>query len=239
MNWLKRIPLAHRGLYDNVNVPENSISAFKNAVEKGYGIELDVRLTKDKQVVVFHDSNLLRLSKSNKNIKDILYKDLNDFKLFNTNEKIPLLKDVLKIINGKVPLLIEIKNYEDSGYFEEKVYELIKDYKGVFGICSFNPNVILYFRKNYPEIKRGLIYGNFNKSEKKYINFIFLYRYIKIKPNFISVDFYLLNTFISKMCNFLNLPLVAWTIDTKEKEKKAFSFVDNIIFEYIKPEKRT
>lgn len=237
MKWLKDTPLAHRGLHNEYTVPENSILAFKKAIENGYGIELDVRITKDNQVVVFHDKNLKRLFNSSKIIQDLNYDTLKEFKLYDTSEHIPLLKDVLELVDGKVPLLIEIKNYGISGNFEQLVYDVIKDYKGKLAICSFTPNVVSWFLKNHPRIKRGLIFGDLNSLEIQYHSCIFLYRYFKLKPHFVSLDSLLLDTFIINICRFFKIPSVSWIIKTDDKAKDALSKVDNIIFESIDPSK--
>ena len=235
MEWLYKAPIAHRGLHKGFTIPENSIAAFKKALQKGYSIELDVRVTKDKQVVVFHDKNLNRLTKSKKKIKNNTYAMLKNHTLYQTNQRIPLLSEVLDLVNGKVPIVIEMKNYEEIGFFEEAVYDVIKEYKGDFAICSFNPEVINWFSKNHPKIKTGLIFGDIKKFEIKYYNLVFLYRYLKLKPDFVSLDFKLIDTFIVNMCRFLNVPLVSWTVDGKRKNEKALHLVDNVIFEGFKP----
>ena len=121
ITWIIAIPIAHRGL-DNGDVPENSMEAFKNAIEKGYTIELDVQLTKDKQLVVFHDSNLSRLTGDSRDINDVNYEELKDLKLENTNETIPTLNEVIELVNDQVPLLVEIKNGEGAKELAQKTY---------------------------------------------------------------------------------------------------------------------
>ena len=101
---------AHRGLHDKKSRPENSIPAFQNAVSHGYGIELDVQKTKDHVLVVFHDEDLQRLCHVNKKLYQCTYKELQKYSLRGTKERIPRLKDVLKAIDGKVPLIVEIKS---------------------------------------------------------------------------------------------------------------------------------
>ena len=109
MSFLSTKPISHRGVHDNDKVPENSIEAFKLAIKKGYIIELDVHLLKDNEIVVFHDDNLLRMTGVNKKIKNTTYKELQELKLLDTRYKIPKLIDVLNLVDGKVPLLIELK----------------------------------------------------------------------------------------------------------------------------------
>ena len=102
--------IAHRGIHDNIDIPENTLQAFKKAIKNNISIELDVQLTKDNVLVVFHDDNLKRMTGINKNIKDITYYELKDIKLLNTNDTIPTFSEALNIINGKVLLDIEIKD---------------------------------------------------------------------------------------------------------------------------------
>ena len=236
MEWLTKTPIAHRGLHKGFKVPENSMLAFKRAMSKGYAIELDVRITKDKQVVVFHDKNLVRLFRSKRKVNRLTYKELLKYSFFNTNEKIPLLKDVLKLIDGKVPVLIEIKNYGAVGEFEALVVDVIKSYEGEMAVCSFNPDVIAWFAQNQPNILRGMVFGDIHKFDIRYHNLTFLYRYLILRPHFVSLDYKLLDTFIVQMCRYFKVPLISWTINGKKKEHKAQVLVDNIIFEFFKPE---
>ena len=103
--------IAHRGVHDNKKTPENSLEAFQKAIEYNYPIELDVQLTKDNILVVFHDFTLTRMTKNTNYIQDTNYQDIKDLKLLNTNEKIPTLKEVLELVDNKLLIDIEIKNY--------------------------------------------------------------------------------------------------------------------------------
>lgn len=237
MKWIKQRPIAHRGLHKGFDIPENSISAFKRAINSDYAIELDVRLTKDEKVVVFHDKNLIRLCADRRKIRNQNYSAIKDIKLYNSNETIPLLCDVLKLVDGKVPLIIEIKNYAEVGLFEELVAKELENYNGKFAICSFNYHVVNWFKKHKPSIPRGLIFGDIKKFDIKFYKSIFLYRFFKVKADFISLDYKLLNTLIPVFCRKLDIPIVSWTINSKKKRIKAIRIVDNIIFENIKPKK--
>ncbi|HIT62490.1 MAG TPA: glycerophosphodiester phosphodiesterase, partial [Candidatus Caccovivens faecavium] len=137
-SWLVETPIAHRGLHDKVS-PENSLSAFEKAVENGYAIELDVQLLADDTVVVFHDESLSRMTGNDGYIKFLNKEDLKVLKLGNSKEHIPTFEEVLKLVNGRTPLLIEIKNQFKVGKLEQKVIALLKDYKGEYAVQSFNP----------------------------------------------------------------------------------------------------
>ena len=156
--------IAHRGFFDNEDVPENSIPAFLAAVEHGYGIELDVRLTKDGQTVVFHDATLLRVCGVAKKVSECTYEELRSYALIGSNERIPLFSEVLKVVDGKVPLIVEIKASEGYVRTTEKVAEELDGYKGRYCIESFNPLVVRWFRKHRPQVIRGQLSTNYFKD---------------------------------------------------------------------------
>ena len=148
---------AHRGLYDNHHgIPENSLAAFRAAAEKGYGVELDVQLSSDGQVVVFHDDTLDRVCGVHGNVADFPLADLQRMKLLDTDEAMPLFTDVLAVLRqGAGPLIVELKTGPRNTELCEKTRELLRSYPGVFCIESFDPRIVLWFRKNAPEIFRG------------------------------------------------------------------------------------
>ena len=137
ISFLTNTPIAHRG-YHNSKYPENSIAAFKNAMKYGYTIELDVHLTKDYKIVVFHDKTLKRVCNIDKCIEELTYEELSKYNLFDTKYKIPLLKEVLDLVNGKAGLLIETKVIRFNGKLEEELSKLLDNYKGPFAVQSFN-----------------------------------------------------------------------------------------------------
>lgn len=130
--------IAHRGLHTE-NFPENSLLAFENAVNNGIAIELDVRLTKDCKLVVFHDKNLFRMTGIDADISDFDYAQLSALTLKDTKEKIPLLTEVLKTVSGKVPIFIEIKEGSPVGILEKRLDKLLKNYHGDCAVMAFNP----------------------------------------------------------------------------------------------------
>lgn len=155
--------IAHRGLHSEL-VPENSLTAFRLAVEKCLSIELDVRLTKDCRIVVFHDNDLMRMCGIEGKVFDYTYEQLSAFKLKNSDEKIPLLSEVLKIVDGKVPLLIELKGGAPFGELESRVDHMMKKYKGEFAVQSFNPFSVMWFRFHSPKVTRGQLVSKYRKT---------------------------------------------------------------------------
>ena len=151
---LRNLIIAHRGIH-NKYVPENSVLAFKKCIEKKYPIELDVRLLKDNNIVVFHDTNLYRMTGLNKKIEKCTYEEIKDLKLLNTEEKIPLLKDILSIVGNRVLLMIELKN-KKIGPLEKELLKILNDYSN-FCIISFNIKSLNLIKKLNNKIKVGLI----------------------------------------------------------------------------------
>jgi len=241
--WLKSTLIAHKGIHnDSQGIAENSISAFSNAMEQGYIIELDVSLTKDNQLVVFHDKKLKRLFGIEANLKDTTFQELSKLKFRNSNETVPLFSKVLTLVNGKVPLVIEIKNEGKVGEMERMIYDELKDYKGVYSIQSFNPYTLKWFRKNAPGVLRGQISGSFVVSDYdvEYAGTMRLPWYEKFllsnllldfesKPNFINYE--IKNTDINTIKNLkkIGVPILGWTIDNKAEYERVKNYFDNFI----------
>lgn len=236
-SFLVNAPIAHRGLW-NENFPENSLPAFKNAIEHNIAIELDVNMLEDGTLVIFHDDTLARMCNADGYITRKKKEDLKKLKLAGTDYSIPTLNEVLKLVNGQVPLLIEIKNSSMKvGVLEEKVYSALKGYKGEFAIQSFNPYTVKWFKDHAPEIVRGQLSGFFDEVDpgvegvsgiKKFV----LKRMLLNKqscPHFIAYDINNLpNRFVKK---YKDLPLLAFIIDSEEKYFKAKECGANSIFQ--------
>lgn len=223
MNELK---IAHRGLH-NTLVPENSLGAFKEAIKNNYMIELDIHLTKDNKIIVFHDDNLKRMTNIDKKICECTYEELKTIKLLDTKYTIPLLSEVLNLVNGKVPILIEIKYDQKVGLLEHELMKILDNYNGNIYLQSFRIRTYLWFKlRKYP-YKNGLLI----KKRKYSISYLSIFLILKIfKSDFISVSFNILNNkYIKKISN--NTLLFVWTIKNENKYKKIKNSVDGIIFE--------
>ncbi|MDD3056265.1 MAG: glycerophosphodiester phosphodiesterase family protein [Aliarcobacter sp.] len=231
MNLFKNRFIAHRGLHKSRVIPENSILAFNSAIEKNYAIEFDINITKDNQIVVFHDDDLNRLCNKKEKIEDVTYTFLKDLKLYESDEKIPLLKELLDEVNGKIPLVIEIKKHENIGVLENILIEMLKEYKGEYFICSFEKDILFWFRNNKPKQKRGLIFASFPNKFKKYEKAVFIYKFFKTKADFISLENKLINSLIYDFCKKKNLEVIVWTIKDKKSFKNIDKKVSAVIFE--------
>ena len=238
MKSFEKVYLTHRGLFNNLDTPENSIKAFEKTVENGYGTELDVQLTKDNKLVVFHDESLLRMCGVDKKLTECTYDKLQKYNLLNTNEKIPLFKDVLDVLKEDTPLIIEIKPEGDYIKTTDETIKLIKTYKRNYTVESFNPNVVKHLKDNYPEIIRGQLAYNMLKDSKAKENFFikFALTYLLLnfftRPDYIAYDINNMNNLSFKLCSKLfKAECVAWTVKSQKDLTKAKKYYKQIIFD--------
>ena len=159
---------AHRGYHDgNVAVPENSLSSFQAAIDAGYGIELDVQLSSDKVPMVFHDADLMRICGREGKIWDYTCQELQEMKLFGTEETIPTLAQALELIGGQVPILVEYKMDKVDTDVCAYSHELLKDYDGPYAVQSFHPFALFWYRQNAKDVPRGILSKNFLRDKEE------------------------------------------------------------------------
>ena len=257
---------AHRGLHDNSSdAPENSMAAFKKAVEAGYGIECDVQLTRDGIPVIFHDFTLKRVARYAEGqavgdgplnedgsvsvpgkISNYTYEHLQQFHLLSSDEKIPKFEDFLKLVDGRVPLIVELKIELKDLSVCPAVDKLLSDYKGVYCIESFNPLGVLWYRKNRPHIMRGQLSDEFHKEDPKEFNTILYFGLTHLFFNFLTKpDFIAFNRKYPKSISlWINRHLykcltAAWTIKSQEQLDKATEDFDIYIFDSFIPEDKS
>ncbi|MBE6160177.1 MAG: glycerophosphodiester phosphodiesterase [Lactobacillales bacterium] len=236
LSFLKENLIAHRGAHNiNKGIPENSIKSFEEAIKHNYIIELDIHLLKDNNIVVFHDDDLKRMTGLNKKIKDTTYEEIKDLKLQNTDNYIPLFKDVLELVDGKVPIIVEFKHDVKCGRLEKETMKLLNKYKGKYVMKSFNPLTLIWFKKNYPDVIRGQLSYNFKGKKINLIHKFFcknmLLNFIT-KPDFIS---YGIKSMPNKKINKYrkDILILGWTIKTKKDLEKAKKYCDNFICENL------
>ena len=226
---------AHRGLFDNQSdAPENSINAIRKAVEAGYGIEFDVQLSKDDILVVFHDASLKRMCGVDGNVWEYTLEELKKLKLMDSNETIPTLEQVLRVVDGKVPLIIEYK----MDRVDTKVCELgnaiLEKYQGSYCIESFHPFAVQWYRKHRPDVVRGQLSQNFAKTKYKGIQY-FAMTYLLLnfltRPDFIAYNHKDAGNVSRRACRMLGALSVAWTIKEEEQYKLAKEKFDLFIFD--------
>lgn len=234
LNWLTEKKISHRGIHDNLTIPENSLAAFKASIDQGVSIELDVQLSKDKKVMVYHDYNLKRVTGLDEDLVNLNYNELESLRLFNTEEKIPMLKEVLELVDGKTPILIEVKNEGKVGELEARLYKELKEYKGEYAIQSFNPFVLEWFKNNAGEIPRGQLAGGYQGSNLKFYEKFLLSNLLlnfKSKPAFISYKADELPKGIVASLRKSGTPILGWTVTKGNDLDKIYENCDNIIFE--------
>lgn len=233
---------AHRGLFDNhTNAPENSLPAFQKAVEAGFGIELDVQLTKDKVPVVFHDFTLERACKTKGRVNEFTYKELKKLKLFRSEQYIPTLEEALSLIDGQTPIIVELK-IEWSDYSVCPLADkLLKQYKGAYAVESFNPLGLIWYRRNRSEVVRGQLSDHFRKEGTAKGPFYFLLHYLTLnfitKPDFIAYNHKYAKNMSRQLCRYLyGAAAAGWTIKSEEQLKQAKDNFDWFIFDGFVPQ---
>ena len=241
---------AHRGLHDNASeAPENTMAAFKKAVDAGFGIECDVQLSKDGVPVIFHDFTLQRCARCEDGnvpegkVIDYTYEELQKFHILDSDEKIPRFEDFLKLVDGRVPLIIELKIELKDLSVCPKVDSLLQDYKGVYCIESFNPLGVFWYRKNRPHVMRGQLSDEFHKDKPEEFKGIFyfvltelLFNFIT-KPDFIAFNRKYPDSFSLRLCRSLyGCTCAAWTIKDQQQLEEAKGKFDICIFDSFLPE---
>ena len=236
-SWIATTPIAHRGLFDD-KIPENSLAAFKNAVKNKLPIELDVSVLTDGVPVIFHDERLARMTGKDGFISGCAYKDIEKLVLHKTKEKIPTLAEALEVIGGKVPVLIEIKNYGKVGQYEKAIWKVLQKYSGEYAVVSFNPYSLEWFKKNAPKVKRGQSASFFKDKEITGIRKFSLKRMRLNKkvsePNFIvykAED--MPNKYVKKY--YGKLPIIACVVRNAEDDERMKDLCDNFLFDSFTP----
>lgn len=223
MTELKKYDYAHRGFYKkDQSIPENSLPAFQRAVSKGFGVELDLQLTADGQVVVFHDDTLKRMCGVDKAVSELTYEELQQYTLAESGEKIPLFTQVLKVMGGKTPMIIELKPYNNTEELCSRTCEILTVYKGSWCVESFSPAVVKWFRKNRPQVVRGQLMARFTRKDEG-LNLItaFLGRNLFVnvlgRPDFIAYDVTARKCKSLRVaCRLFHAQEVCWTIRTPQ-----------------------
>lgn len=232
---------AHRGLHSD-EAPENSLESFRRAVNAGYGSELDVHLLADGKLAVFHDSILKRVCNKEGRIEELSTEDLSQCHIYGTEHTIPLFEDVLKIYDGKAPLIVEIKAYNNVNALCQKVAELLDTYHGAFCVESFDPRCVYWFRKHRPEYIRGQLTDNYfrDKNSKlpavaKALLYAVMFNFMTL-PDFVAYRFSERKHLSHYLCRRLwHAASASWTLETKEQFDTAVNEGCIPIFEGFMP----
>lgn len=232
---------AHRGLHDPaLGIPENSLPAFERAAKLGYGIELDVQLSADGVPVVFHDAALSRMCGIDRRVDSLTFEELQTYFLSDTQERIPSFAEVLSLVHGRVPLLVEIKMDHMDMNIPVRIDELLSGYRGLYCIESFHPAALWWYRRRRPDVLRGQLSTHFNVENRTLSPLQFLLGKMVLnvisRPDFISYN--------RRFCKDLSLFLCArvfksytagWVIRSEREMRMCRKRFDMYIFEGFLP----
>ena len=242
--WLKR-PIAHRGLHDQAKgIIENSAAAVRAAMGAGYAVEVDLQCCAGHMPIVFHDATLDRLTGETGDVATRDAEALCSLPLRGSEEPILSLPALLALVNGRVPLLIEVKStWTREGKYEANIALLLASYPGPVAVMSFDPHCVAAFREVSPSLPRGLIAERFD-DQSYWSQLSFGQRFAMrnlltsafARPHFIAYDIRALPAVAPLVAqNVFGLPLLTWTVRTKEEQDRALRYADAMIFEGIRP----
>ncbi len=234
--------VAHRGLHGlKPRTPENSLAAFGEAIKRGYAIEIDIHITSDGEVVVFHDGDLRRMCGVEGKIGDMTLKELKKLRLKDSDEQIPTLKECLELVSGSVPLLVEFKcsqgNYKKLCVAADKI---LRDYQGVYFMQSFFSPAVGWYWKNRPDVCRGQLSENFGFGGKKCSSLnkmlsLLMFNYM-CRPNFVSYNHRDARFLMRRVVTRLGAYPIGWTFRSQVDIDKARNDFKVFIFEGFIPE---
>lgn len=232
---------AHRGLHGK-GIPENSMAAFRAALDKGYGIEFDLHLLKDGNLAVIHDSLLKRTTGKEGRVEDLTVEELKNYRLEGTEETIPTFRELLELYAGKAPLIVELKPVDGNhAALCEAACAMLEDYKGVYCMESFDPRCVRWLKENRPEIIRGQLSENFLKSDPKMslgLRLVLTHQMMNFLsvPDFVAYKFADRKSTSPYVCRkFWKAQGVSWTLKTKEEYDTAVKEGWLPIFEGFEP----
>jgi glycerophosphoryl diester phosphodiesterase len=243
LDWLTARPVAHRGLHGN-GVVENSLSAAAAAVAANYAIEVDLQLSKDGEVVVFHDETLDRLTAEQGDVVARSAAQLKAIKLKDGEDTIPSLDELLALVAGKVPLVLELKSpWNGDTALATKVADRLADYEGPVAVMSFDPDLVAALKNHAPGLPRGIVaerrylhpYWKFlSAGKKRYLGL--LLHFLRTKPHFVAYAQFDLPAIAPLIARYVfGTPLLSWTVRTEKERAHVTKWVNQIIFEHIRP----
>ena len=243
LDWLTARPVAHRGLHGN-GVIENSLSAAAAAVAANYAIEVDLQLSKDGEIVVFHDETLDRLTSEKGGVAERTAAELKAIRLKDTADTIPSLHDLLALVGGKVPLVLELKSpWNGDITLAKKVADILVNYEGPVAVMSFDPDLVAALKAHAPGLPRGIVaerwylhpHWKFMSFWRKHYLGLLLH-ILKTKPHFVAYAQFDLPAIAPLVARYaLGMPLLSWTVRVEREREHVSKWVDQIIFEHIRP----
>jgi len=242
-DWLTARPVAHRGLHGK-GIIENSLSAAAAAIAANYAIEVDLQLSADGEIVVFHDETLDRLTAEKGNVADRTLATLQSIKLNNSEDTIPSLAELLQLVNGTVPLILELKSpWNGSVTLVHKVADVLANYQGPAAVMSFDPDLVAELKRYAPSLPRGVVAERWyvhphwkflSAARKQYLGM--LLHLFRTRPHFIAYAQFNLPALAPTIARKLfGIPLLTWTVRIEREREHVAGIADQIIFEHIRP----
>ena len=229
---------AHRGVFDNESVPENSLSAFRGAIRLGVGMEFDIHRTADGEVVVFHDATLQRMCGDPRRIAELTLAELRQLSLLGTAEKIPTLQEVLDLVRDQVPLIVELKGENTDTSLCDAAMPILENYGGRYCIESFNPLLVARYGKLAPHVMRGVLVTKFKRDgeDRGALGVVLqnLLLNVLARPDFIAARHLYGRYLPIWLCRKLGAATGAWTIRTRDEYDAARGDFDAYIVENVK-----
>ena len=243
LDWLTARPVAHRGLHGN-GIVENSLSAAAAAIAANYAIEVDLQLSKDDEVIVFHDETLDRLTAEKGDVVVHTAAQLKTIKLKESADTIPSLDELLALVAGKVPLVLELKSpWSGDTTLTKKVADRLVNYEGPVAVMSFDPDLVAALKAHAPGLPRGIVaerrylhpYWKFLSGRKKrYLGL--LLHLLRTKPHFVAYAQFDMPAIAPLIARYIfGLRLLSWTVRTEKERTHVSKWVHQIIFEHIRP----
>lgn len=238
-SWLTTQYIAHRGLFDNNTIPENSLAAAQNAVDNSFGMELDVQMTTDGVLCVFHDDTLDRMTNVSGTVEQMTWNQIKDIKLLDTNYTIPTMQQWLDTVAGKSPMVIEIKSHKNIGVLETKLVDMLSNYNGEFVLESFNPFIVRWLRVHHPHLVTGQLSELYQEVHGLSKISRWLLRNLKFlhysKAQFVAYDV-TATTKLKKLQHIRKkIPLIVWTVKSQTQHDNNRHLYDNMIFDSFVP----
>lgn len=231
---------AHRGLHGEGRA-ENALRAFEAACAAGYGIELDVHFSRDGQLIVFHDDNLVRMCGDSRRPEELTVAELRQLSLQPTGEKIPTFDEVLELVDGRVPLLVEIKNCKNIAALTDAVCARLSRYQGAYLIESFNPLCLMRLKKIAPQVVRGQLVSSREDTAQTTgpalaVALSCLLLNVLSRPDFVAYNIADTKSLAPRLQRALyHTPMAAWTVRDERQLALAAERGDMVIFEHILP----
>lgn len=249
MDWLKTTDFAHRGLHGlSEHCPENSMPAFEEAVDHGYGIEIDIQRSADNEAIAYHDLSLKRLTGKKGLLANMQTRELKKIRYLGTGVRISTLKDLLKFVRGRVPLLLEIKSAPGiPGTLELRVAELVRRYSGPVAMMSWAPATVEAMAILAPGVPAGRVISKYTDPQtparfqwlQTKVSSVLSPSMQRLGPSsklrFVACDIKDLLSENSQKTHEKDTPVLAWTITSSQEADRARAVADSIIFEGFKP----